>query len=304
MIIHRTSRSRGPGSAEVTGFYDEDTGSIQYLVSDPQTGKGALIDVVMGFDPADASTDSNAAEQVVDFAKSAGIDIVWILDTHPHADHLMASSWLKQRLGAPNAIGEKTVEIAELWRKLYHMPEAFNPRRDFDRLFAAGDEFHIGSLPVRVMLTPGHTLGSVSYIVGTDAAFVNDTFMQPDVGTSRADFPGGSAGELYDSLQAILSLDDETRLFVGHDYGTDERSDPEWESTVSQQRRENTHIAGDTSKDAYIKLREQRDQTLGLPDRMLHVLQMNLRAGRSPEPESDGKRYLKIPLNRFEKETS
>ncbi|MCY0095492.1 MBL fold metallo-hydrolase [Hoeflea ulvae] len=303
MTLNKTSPSRGPGSAEVTGFYDADTGSIQYLVSDPETGKGAVIDTVMGFDPAQASTDSSGAQEILAFARSANIEITWILDTHPHADHLMASSWLKQQLGAPNAIGEKVCEIAGLWRELYHMPGAFDPPRDFDRLFADGDTFEIGSLPVRVMLTPGHTLGSITYVVGADAAFVNDTFMQPDVGTSRADFPGGSAAELYDSLQAILALSDDTRLFVGHDYGTDEREDPAWESTVGQQRRDNAHLAGNTSKDAYIKLREERDQTLALPDRMLHVLQMNLRAGRLPEPESDGKRYLKIPLNRFEKET-
>ena len=304
MTLHKTSPSRGPGSPDVTGFYDEDTGSIQYLMSDPDTGKGALIDVVMGFDPAQATTDSSGAEEILQFAQKHNIEIEWILDTHPHADHLMASSWLKQQLGAPNAIGEKVCEIAELWRDLYHLPEAFAPEKDFDRLFADGDEFRIGSLPVRVMLTPGHTLGSITYVVGSDAAFVNDTFMQPDVGTSRADFPGGSAGELYDSLQEILSLGDETRLFIGHDYGTDEREDPAWESTAAEQRRENKHLAGGTSKDAYISLREDRDRTLPLPDRMLHVLQMNLRAGRPPEPESDGESYLKIPLNRFEKETS
>lgn len=304
MILHKTSSSQGTGSARVTGFYDEDTGSIQYLVSDPETGKGALIDTVMGFDPAQAATDSTGVEEILRFADSENIEIVRILDTHPHADHLMASSWLKQRLGAPNAIGEKIIEISGLWRDLYHLPDAFQPERDFDQLFADGDTFEIGSLPVRVMLTPGHTLGSITYVVGSDAAFVNDTFMQPDVGTSRADFPGGSAAELYDSLQNILSLGEDTRLFVGHDYGTAERKGPAWESTVSQQRRENKHLSGDVAKDDYVKLREKRDRTLALPDRMLHVLQMNLRAGRPPDPESDGESYLKIPLNRFEKETS
>lgn len=257
----------------------------------------------MGFDPAQATTDASGAEEILQFAQQHNIGIDWILDTHPHADHLMASSWLKQRLNAENAIGEKVTEIAELWRDLYNLPEAFAPDRDFDHLFADGDEFRIGTLPVRVMLTPGHTLGSITYVVGSDAAFVNDTFMQPDVGTSRADFPGGSAGELYDSLQEILSLGDETRLFVGHDYGTDTRDEPAWEAGVAEQRRENKHLAGDTSKDTYISLREARDRTLSLPDRMLHVLQMNLRAGCVPEPESDGESYLKIPLNRFEKET-
>jgi glyoxylase-like metal-dependent hydrolase (beta-lactamase superfamily II) len=301
---HKLSRSRGTGSADVVGFYDDDTGSIQYLVSDPQTGKGALIDAVMGFDPAHASIDPQGISRIIEYARDSNIDILWILDTHPHADHLMASWYLKQRLGAVNAIGEKVRDIAELWRKLYHLPDAFRPAQDFDRLFSDGETFRIGKLPVRVMLTPGHTLGSVTYVVGSDAAFVNDTFMQPDAGTARADFPGGSAGQLYDSLQSILALDDETRLFVGHDYGTDSRTEPAWESTVAEQRASNVHLGGGTSKEDYIKQRDARDKTLALPDRMLHVLQMNLRAGRAPEPESDGKRYLKIPLNRFPKETA
>ena len=210
MTYSSTSPSTGPGSPEVFGFYDDDTGSIQYLVADPETAKAALVDVVLGFDPESAATHSAGADAILSFASSEGFEIEWILDTHPHADHLMASSVLKDRIGKPNAIGEKVKEIAELWRDYYNMPDAFDPARDFDRLFADGDEFQIGNLPVRVMLTPGHTLGSITYVVGDDAAFVHDTFMQPDVGTSRADFPGGSAGKLYDSLQAILSLPDRT----------------------------------------------------------------------------------------------
>lgn len=298
-MLSRTSASTGPGSAEVTGFYDEATGSIQYLAADPATGKGALIDVVRDFDPAGSATGTSHAEHILAFAEAEGIEIEWILDTHPHADHLMASAWLKDRLGAPTAIGERTREIAELWRGLYNMPDAFDPAGDFDRLFGDGDTFGIGDLPVRVMLSPGHTLGSITYVVGRDAAFVHDTFMQPDAGTARADFPGGTAAELYDSLQAILALPDETRLFVGHDYGTAHRDMPEWESTVRDQRRHNIHLSGGTSKSGFVDLREARDATLALPDRMLHVLQMNLRGGRLPEPEQDGARYLKIPLNRF-----
>ncbi|MAX73156.1 MAG: MBL fold metallo-hydrolase [Nioella sp.] len=299
MTYSSTSPSTGPGSPEVFGFYDDDTGSIQYLVADPETAKAALVDVVLGFDPESAATHSAGADAILSFASSEGFEIEWILDTHPHADHLMASSVLKDRIGKPNAIGEKVKEIAELWRDYYNMPDAFDPARDFDRLFADGDEFQIGNLPVRVMLTPGHTLGSITYVVGDDAAFVHDTFMQPDVGTSRADFPGGSAGKLYDSLQAILSLPDRTRLFIGHDYGSDFRETPDWVSTVAEQRRHNAHIGGGVVKAEYVTTREERDKTLALPDRMLHVLQMNLRAGRLPEPESDDNRYLKIPLNRF-----
>ncbi|NNE24704.1 MAG: MBL fold metallo-hydrolase [Rhizobiales bacterium] len=299
MTLSRSSPSRGPNSPDVTGFYDDDTGSIQYLVSDPDTRKAALIDIVLTFDPQSASTDTESAAAIVAFAEHEGLDIEWILDTHPHADHLMASSFLKDRLNKPNAIGAKVKDIAELWRGYYNMPDAFDPEHDFDHLFEDGDSFTIGKLPVKVMLSPGHTLGSITYIVGDDAAFVHDTFMQPDAGTSRADFPGGTAEDLYNSLQDILALPDETRLFIGHDYGTEYRETPVWESTVAEQRRHNIHIGGGTSKSDYVQLREERDKTLSLPDRMLHVLQMNLRAGQLPSTEGDGNRYLKIPMNRF-----
>ena len=299
MTTIRTSPSRGPGSATVTGFYEDPTGSIQYVVSDPATKKAALVDIVMGFDNKSASLDSSAAQEILDHVEREGLEVQWILDTHPHADHLMASSWLKERLGAPNAIGAKVAEIADLWRDLYHMPDAFDVERDFDHLFEDGATFEIGELPVRVMLSPGHTLGSITYVIGDDVAMVHDTFMQPDVGTSRADFPGGSASVLYDSLQKILELGDETRLFIGHDYGTDDREEPEWESTVAEQKTGNAHIGGGVSKEDYVQKREERDRTLPLPDRMLHVLQMNLRAGQVPPPESDGHSYLKIPVGKF-----
>lgn len=299
MPLSRTSPSQGPGSPDVTGFYDKDTGSIQYLVTCPETRHAALIDVVMGFDPKAARIDTEGPEAILRHAQSEGVQIDWVLDTHPHADHLMASAWLAERLSVPNGIGETVRDIADLWRDLYHMPDAFDPEADFARLFAGGDTFKIGELPVRVMFSPGHTMGSITYVVGRDAAFVHDTFMMPDAGTARADFPGGDAGQLYDSLQALLALPETTRLFVGHDYGTETRKDPAWEATVADQRRHNAHIGGGVSREDYVALREKRDATLSLPDRMLHVLQMNLRAGRPPKPEGDGHAYLKIPLDRF-----
>ncbi|WP_037227731.1 MBL fold metallo-hydrolase [Roseobacter sp. GAI101] len=297
--LSRTSDSAGDSSAQVTGFYDHDTGSVQYLVADPQTSKAALIDVVMPFDHRSASTDNTSVDAILGFAETEGLEIEWILDTHPHADHLMASSYLKERLGCPNAIGAKVKDISKLWHEKYNMPDAFDPEQDFDHLFKDGDSFKIGTLDVKVMLSPGHTLGSITYVVGDDAAFVHDTFMQPDAGTSRADFPGGSADELYDSLQELLKLPDHTRLFIGHDYGTEFRKEPAWEATVQQHRRHNTHIGGGVSKEDFVALRTGRDKTLSLPDRMLHVLQMNLRAGKAPDPENDGNSYLKIPLNTF-----
>ncbi len=297
-MLKRTSGSKGPGSPTVTGFYEPDTGSIQYVVACPATNRAVLVDVVMGFHPANARTDPAPAQEVLDFVRSEGLEIDWILDTHPHADHLMAQAWLKERIEAPTGIGEKVREIADLWRGLYNMPEAFDPDSCFDRLFKDGDTFKVGECEARVMLSPGHTLGSITYVIG-DAAFVHDTLMQPDFGTARADFPGGTAAELYDSIQAILALPDETRLFVGHDYGTDEREDPQWEATVAEHKATNRHVGCGRSKADYVKLREERDATLPLPDRMLHALQVNLRGGRLPEPENDGHSYFKIPANRL-----
>lgn len=294
----RTSASRGEGSPEVTGFYEKDTGSVQYVVVDPATRKAAIIDAVLNFDPKNADTSTEAADEILDFVKKEGLDVEWILDTHPHADHFMASAYLKQKLGVPAAIGEKVRDIAQLWRDYYHTPDAFDPDADFDRLFADGDTFRVGNIEVKVMLTPGHTLGSISYVAG-DAAFVADTFMHVDAGTTRCDFPGGSAKVLYKSLQDLLSLPDDTRIFVGHDYCPGERGEPQWEATVAEHKANNKHLGGGVSEADFVKLREERDATLSLPDRMLHALQVNLRGGRLPEAEADGHNYLKIPVNRF-----
>jgi glyoxylase-like metal-dependent hydrolase (beta-lactamase superfamily II) len=298
-MFTRTSASTGPGSPEVTGFYDPDTGSVMYVAADPATGKAALIDVVLDFDPAHGRTRTDSAEAVLAFVRDKGLSVEWVLDTHPHADHMMASHWLKGQTGAPNAIGEKTRDIAALWRDIYHLPEAFDVARHFDRLLADGESFALGETEVRVMLSPGHTLGSITYVMG-DAAFVHDTFMHVDSGTTRADFPGGSSSVLYDSLMAILALPDHTRLFVGHDYPpAGDREDPAWEATVAEHRAHNKHLGGGISREAFCDLRDARDATLDLPARMLHALQVNLRAGQLPPPEADGAQYFKIPANKF-----
>lgn len=299
-MFSQTSPSRGKASPAVTGFYEKASGSIQYVAACPETGKAALIDTVLDFDTSAARTRTDSAQEALDFVAREGLEVEWVLDTHPHADHLMASHWLSQQTGAPNAIGEKVIEIAHLWADLYNLPGVFDPARDFSRLFDDGDTFRIGNLPVRVMLSPGHTLGSITYLVGDDAAFVHDTFMHVDVGTSRADFPGGSSSVLYDSLQRILDLPDDTRLFIGHDYPpVKDRDDPTWESSVADQRAHNPHVGGGASREAFMKTRDERDATLNLPERMLHALQVNLRGGRLPEPEADGHSYFKIPANRF-----
>lgn len=299
MTFIRKSPSKGAGSPDVTGIYEPDTGSIQYVVADPATRRAALVDVVLDFDPGHARTGTAAAEAVLGVVEREKLEVEWILDTHPHADHMMASAFLKEKLGAPTAIGEKVKEIAGLWEEFYDLPGAFDPERDFDRLFADGDTFSIGELPVRVMLSPGHTLGSITYVVGEDAALVHDTLMHVDSGTSRADFPGGSARVLYRSLMEILSLPDDTRLFVGHDYCGGGRDEPAWEATVAEHKANNTHLGGGTSEEEYVRLREERDKTLPLPDRMLYALQVNLRGGRLPPTEADGHSYFKIPANRF-----
>jgi glyoxylase-like metal-dependent hydrolase (beta-lactamase superfamily II) len=299
-MFTRESPSKGPNSPRVVGFYEKPSGSIQYVVIDEATKKAALIDVVLGFTPSEARTDTAAAQEILDFVKAEGLTVEWILDTHPHADHLMASAWLKEQLGAPTAIGTKVRDIAKLWEGFYNTPGALDPDRDFDRLFADGETFMLGDLPVRVMLSPGHTLGSITYVVGDDAAFVHDTLMHVDAGTTRADFPGGSASELYDSLMAILALPDETRLFVGHDYPpVGDRTEPAWEATVAEHKAKNKHLGGGTPREDFVKIREERDATLSLPDRMLYALQVNLRGGRLPEAEDDGKSYFKIPANTF-----
>lgn len=296
--VVRHSPSRGAGSPDVWGLYDPNTGSIQYVCADPATRKAALIDIVWDYHASACRTSTDSMEQVLALVAEQGLSVEWVLDTHPHADHMLASARLKERTGAPTAIGEKVCDIARLWEGFYNTPGAFDVPRDFDRLFADGDGFSIGGLPVRVMLSPGHTMGSISYVVG-DAAFVHDTLMYPDAGTSRADFPGGDAGQLWESIQAILALPPETRTLVGHDYGAEGRNEPRWEATVAEQRASNKHVRDGSDRDAWIRLREARDRTLRVPDRMLAALGVNLRGGRLPPAEADGRHYLKLPVNLF-----
>ena len=296
--VIRHSPSRGGGSPDVWGVYEPDTGSIQYVCADPASRKAALIDVVWNFDPRSYRFSTASMDQVLDLVRQNGLTVEWVLDTHPHADHIMAAAQLRERTGAPNAIGEKVRDIAEIWRGIYNLTDAFDPEAGFDRLLAEGEILPVGGLEARVMLSPGHTLGSVTYVCG-DAAFTHDTLMQPDVGTSRADFPGGDAGALWESIQAILALPGDTRLFVGHDYGTAKRDEPAWEATVDDHLARNVHVRSGTGREEWVARRMARDETLSLPDRMLAALQVNLLGGRLPAAESDGRHYLKLPVDRF-----
>lgn len=291
------SASRGPQSPNVQPFWDAATGSLQYVVSCPRTRRAAIVDPVLELDPRAAATRTAQADDILAYVEERGLDVAWILDTHPHADHLSAAGYLKERIGAPIAIGERVRRVQEIWRDLYAMDDFPADGSQWDRLFADGDTFRIGDLDARVMLSTGHTVASITYVVG-DAAFVHDTLMMPDSGSSRADFPGGDAGELYDSIMAILALPDDTRLFVGHDYRPGGR-EPAGEATVAEHKAANKHFAGAPTKDAFVRIRSERDATLPLPDRMLMALQVNMNGMRLPEPDAKGRRILRIPLDRF-----
>jgi glyoxylase-like metal-dependent hydrolase (beta-lactamase superfamily II) len=283
----------------VTGFFESRTSSIQYVVADPQTKYAAIIDPVLDFDPKSGDTDTVSADELLGYIARKGYTLEWILDTHPHADHFSAAGYLKDKTGVPSAIGEKVVEVQKLWKEIYNLPDTFpTDGSQWDRLFADGERFRIGNLNAEVMFTPGHTLASIAYIIA-DCAFIHDTIFMPDGGTARADFPGGSARALWHSIQRIMSLPDATRLFTGHDYMPGGR-EPLWESTVAEQRARNIHLTKAKSEEEFVALRERRDHELPMPKLILHSLQVNIRGGRLPEPEDNGKRYLKIPLDVLE----
>ncbi|MEO0632661.1 MAG: MBL fold metallo-hydrolase [Pseudomonadota bacterium] len=287
-----------PEAPIVKPFWDQSTGSWQYVFHDPATMKGAIVDPVWNFDLSSAATATRSAQDLLDYVTDTGIDVVWILDTHPHADHFSAARWLKAQLGAQTAIGAHVTGVQKLWQDIYNLPADFpTDGRQWDRLFADGDRFAVGDLEVTVMFSPGHTLASISYIVGP-VAFVHDTLMMPDCGSSRADFPGGSSRALYDSVQRILALPDDTLLYVGHDYSPDGRP-AACCATVADQKAHNIHFANGTSADDYVALRDARDATLPLPRLMLAALQVNIRGGALPEVEDNGRAYLKIPVDHF-----
>ena len=283
----------------VRAFFDRPTGSLQYVFHDPETRKGAVVDPVWNFFPEAGAVTTQCADEILAYVAQEAIEVAWILDTHPHADHFSAAVYLSDQLGGvPRAIGEKVTGVQKLWQGLYHLPDLPTDGSQWDRLFADGDSFMVGEIPVKVMFSPGHTLASITYVAG-DAAFVHDTLMMPESGTSRADFPGGSAAELWDTIRAILDLPADTRLYIGHDY-PDAGAQPTYMATVAEHRLRNKHVKDGISRDEFIATREARDATLKLPGRMLAALQVNIRGGRLPEPEADGTSYLKLPVGRFE----
>jgi len=286
-----------PKTPSVTAFFEERTSSLQYVAADPATGKCAIIDPVLDYDEKSGAVATRSADAILEFVKREGLEVEWILDTHPHADHFSAAAYLKQKTGAPTAIGERVVDVQKLWKEIYNLTDFSADGSQWDRLFTAGERFFVGEIPSYVLFSPGHTLASITYVIG-DAAFVHDTVFMPDGGTARADFPGGDATRLWRSIQEILSLPDETRIFTGHDYQPGGR-EPRWESTVAEQKAENIHLTKYRTEDEFVNFREARDRTLPMPKLILHALQVNMNGGRLPEPEGNGRRYLKIPLDRF-----
>lgn len=287
------------GRPVVKGFFDKRTFSVQYVVADPDTRHCAIIDPVLDFDNKSGSVATSSADDILCHVRQQGYTLDWILDTHPHADHFSAATYLKEKTGVPTAIGEKVVEVQKLWKRIYNYSDSFPiDGTQWNKLLADGERFKIGNLDAEVLLTPGHTVASIAYLIG-DAAFVHDTLFQPDYGTARADFPGGDARALWHSIQRILALPDNTRVFTGHDYMPNGRR-PAWESTVGQQKSQNAHLQEAKTEDEFVALRQARDRKLPMPTLILQSLQVNIRGGRLPEPDSNGSRYLKIPLGVFE----
>jgi Zn-dependent hydrolases, including glyoxylases len=281
---------------DVRGFFDPATHTITYLVSDPDTGQAAIIDPVLDYDSASAQTSTGSIDAVMRVLREAGLTLAMVLETHAHADHLTAADHLRRSQGVPIGIGEQIKTVQSTFGPLFDAHDVTPDGVAFDRLHADGDTFALGDLTVEVIHTPGHTPACVTYRIG-DALFTGDTLFMPDYGTARADFPGGDARTLYRSIQKLLALPDETRVFVGHDYLPADRTDYRFETTVGDQRAHNIHIGGGVSEDDFVAMRQARDATLKAPQLILPSLQINIRAGAMPPPEADGRQFLKIPLN-------
>jgi glyoxylase-like metal-dependent hydrolase (beta-lactamase superfamily II) len=280
---------------EIRAFFDEPTNTVSYLVWNPGERRGVVIDPVLDFDPASGTVDDGSVEELLKAAEVEGIAIDWVLETHVHADHLSGAPLIKARTGAKVAIGEHVREVQTIFRPIFGADDMKADGSDFDRLLADGERFEAAGLDIEVMHTPGHTPACVSYRIG-DAVFVGDTMFMPDYGTARTDFPGGSARQLYRSIQRLLSLPPETRLFMCHDYKAPGRDCFAWETTVEAERRDNKHIHEGVGEDEFVAMREERDKTLATPKLLIPSIQVNMRAGRFPPADGDGVRYLRIPV--------
>ena len=281
---------------DVEAFFDEDTNTISYIMKDPGSDACAIVDSVMDIDYAAGRISYDHADAMIARVQERGLRLDWILETHVHADHLSAAPYIQEKLGGRIGIGEKILVVQEVFGKIFNEGTEF--QRDgsqFDRLFKDGDTYELGGMTCFAMHTPGHTPACMTHVMG-DAAFVGDTLFMPDGGSARADFPGGDAGTLYDSIQKVLSLPDEMRLFMCHDYGPNGR-EIRWETTVAEEKAHNIHVGGGRTKEEFVKFRTERDATLGMPRLILPSVQINMRAGNLPEPADNGLRYLKLPID-------
>ena len=281
----------------IAGFFDEATNTVSYVVHDPKTGEAAIIDSVLDFDAASGRTSNGSADRMIEYVTSNNLKVTWLVETHAHADHISAAPYLQERLGGKLAIGRDIIRVQEVFGKLFNAGTDFE--RDgsqFDKLFEDGETFRIGELEGIALHVPGHTPADMAFIVG-DAAFVGDTILMPDFGTARADFPGGDAGQLFRSIRRLLSLPDETRLFLCHDYKAPGRDEYAWETTVKQQREENVHVKDGVTEQDFVAMRTDRDKTLSMPKLIMPSVQVNIRGGRLPDPEENGVSYIKIPVN-------
>lgn len=281
---------------EVTGFFDETTNTISYVLADPETKHCAIIDSVWDYDPRSGRTDTASVDKIVRFVEEADYEVEMILETHAHADHLSASQYLKKHFGAPIAIGSHIREVQAIFEQVFNLQDT-ELADTFDRLIRDDEVFTVGNLELRAMHTPGHTPACMAYLCG-DIAFVGDTLFMPDYGTARADFPGGDAATLYRSIQKLFALPDDTRLYLCHDYLPAEgRTEYQWQTTVAEQRRNNIHVHDGISEQAFVEMRSKRDATLTLPTLIIPSVQVNIRAGGLPVPEKNGITYLKVPVD-------
>jgi glyoxylase-like metal-dependent hydrolase (beta-lactamase superfamily II) len=284
---------------DVTAFFDPATNTVSYVVHDPAGSACAIIDTVLDFDHASGRTDTASADAIIAFVRDRSYDCQWILESHVHADHLSAAPFIQEQLGGKIGIGANITMVQDVFGKVFNEGTEF--QRDgsqFDKLFQDGDSFHVGQMRGDVMHTPGHTPACMTYVIG-DAAFVGDTVFMPDFGTARCDFPGGSAEDLFNSVQKILALPDQTRIFVGHDYKAPGRDEFAWEATVAEHKAKNVHIGGGTSMEDFVAMREARDATLGMPKLIIPSLQVNMRAGQMPPADDNGTTYLKVPVDKL-----
>jgi len=285
-------------SAIVTAFRHEPSATFSYVVQDPSSQSAAIIDPVADFEYRAGRISHDSADKIIEFVKSHQLNIEWILETHAHADHLSDAPWVQQHLTAPIGIGRGITEVQARFKKLFNLPDAFPADgSQFDRLFDEGDRFTIGQMEVHVIATPGHTSDSNSFLIG-DALFVGDSLFAPDFGTARCDFPGGDAGVLFDSIQKLYELPDETRVFLCHDYPPESRG-PIHETSIGEQKRSNVHVRADTSRNAFVALRQARDAGLPMPELIIPSVQVNINTGKPMPPEANGTSYIKVPLNLF-----